>query len=480
MTRRRADPARRAGRAGALALAAALAGCAINPATRRVELSLVSEREEIALGEEADAQVVASAGEYEDAALGAYVRALGGALARASERPELPWTFRVVDAAEVNAFALPGGYIYATRGLLAHLLAEAELAAVLAHEVAHVSARHGVNQLSRAALAQRGVGVFRVLDPQMRHVGAIAQGTAGLALLRHSREQEAEADALALRYLRRAGLPPEAMARVLGLLVGLAAQQGGAAVPGWLQTHPHPEERLRAVEVALGGAPRELVIEPAFIGRLEGLWVGDDPRLGMIAGGTYYCPARGFQVEVPAGWAAVAERSSMVAADPDERVLMMAGFARGRELAAVEASFLENQRIRPGARWSGASADFPSRGGWFEFVGEGEALRGVVLFVQLEGEVLVLLAAGAPADFEARAAAIDGALRSLARIRDPAVLGVTPARLGVIQVGAAAPLRDLVPAEDVASVAALNRIAVDGVVAAGRPLKVIRRGGGPR
>lgn len=472
--------ARRAerGRLGALALALALGGCALNPATRRVELSLVSESDELTLGKEADAQVVAAAGVYEDMSLGAYVQGVGEAIARTSERPGLPWTFRVLDTPEVNAFALPGGYIYATRGLLAHLLAESELAAVFGHEVAHVSARHGVNQLSRTVLAQRGVGVFRVLDPNMRHVGAIAQGTAGLALLRHSREDEAEADRLALRYLRRAGQPPEAMARVLALLAGLAQQKDKGGAPEWLSTHPDPSARLAWVNGELGRSGDDVVIEPGFVARLEGLQVGEDPRHGMVVESTYYCPERGFQVTLPPGWKLAVDRTTMMGADPDEKALVIAGLARGKSLEEVEASFLGNQRIRPGRRWQGASPDYATRGGAFEFLGDDGVLAGLVVFAQLDGAVLVLLSAGAPADFAALSSAIDASFGTLAAIRDPAIRGVQPARLHVIEVQAATPLRELVPAAELGTTAAINRIAVDGVVTAGRPLKVIRRGGG--
>ncbi|MFN2570955.1 MAG: M48 family metalloprotease, partial [Gemmatimonadales bacterium] len=128
--------------ASLLVAGAVLAGCARNPATGKNELMLVSEAQEIQMGQQYDRQVVASIGLYPDPALQSYVQDLGTKLAATSERPSLPWTFRVVDDPSVNAFAVPGGHVYVTRGILAHITNEAQLATVMGHEIGHVTARH--------------------------------------------------------------------------------------------------------------------------------------------------------------------------------------------------------------------------------------------------------------------------------------------------------------------------------------------------
>ncbi|MEE8201044.1 MAG: M48 family metalloprotease, partial [Candidatus Acidoferrales bacterium] len=140
------------------ALALLPAGCAVNPATGERQLILISERREIEMGREADQQIVAVLGLYDDAELQSYLQDLGAEMAGLSERPNLPWTFRVVDDPVVNAFALPGGFIYITRGIMVHLSSEAQLASVVGHEIGHVTGRHSVEQISRSQFFQVGLG----------------------------------------------------------------------------------------------------------------------------------------------------------------------------------------------------------------------------------------------------------------------------------------------------------------------------------
>ena len=168
----------------------AIGSCATNPATGRRQLSLVSERQEITMGFQNDTGIVQQLGVYPDSGLQRYVRGLGEKLAAVSERPSLPWSFRVVDDPVVNAFAVPGGFIYVTRGLLAHMNSEAQLAAVLGHEIGHVTARHSVEQLSRAQLAQVGLGVGMVFSETVRQYGQVAGAGLGVLFLKFGRDDE--------------------------------------------------------------------------------------------------------------------------------------------------------------------------------------------------------------------------------------------------------------------------------------------------
>src|SRR5438093_2557951 len=148
-----------------LLVAGAALACATNPATGARQIMLVSESQEIAMGRDYDKQVAASIGLYADTALQRWIQQFGTRLAATSERPKLPWTFRVVDDPVVNAFALPGGYIYVTRGILAHLNSEAELAGVVGHEIGHVTARHPASQTSKQQLAPLGLAVASIASP---------------------------------------------------------------------------------------------------------------------------------------------------------------------------------------------------------------------------------------------------------------------------------------------------------------------------
>ena len=169
----------------------------MNPATGERQLTLIGEAQEIQMGREADQEISASLGLYADEAAQRYVSALGQELAAKSERPDLPWSFKVVDDPIVNAFALPGGFIYVTRGIMAHLSSEAELVAVLGHEIGHVTGRHSVERLSKAQLANVGLGVGMIVSPRFRQFGDLAQMGMGLLFLKYSRDDEREACATA-------------------------------------------------------------------------------------------------------------------------------------------------------------------------------------------------------------------------------------------------------------------------------------------
>src|SRR5256885_287468 len=182
--------------------------CAVNPATGSRQLMLISESQEIAMGRDYDREVTASIGLYPDSALQGWIQQFGARLAATSERPNLPWSFRVVDDPVVNAFALPGGFIYVTRGILAHLNSEAELAGVVGHEIGHVTARHSASQMTKQQLAQVGLAVGAIASPELGRYTGLASQALGVLFLKYSRDNESQADELGLRYLRRGRYDP--------------------------------------------------------------------------------------------------------------------------------------------------------------------------------------------------------------------------------------------------------------------------------
>src|SRR5919197_62071 len=179
-------------------------GCPLNPATGKNELMFVSEEQEVAMGQQADSQVIASIGLYPDPALQSYVQELGTKLAATSERPNLPWTFRVVDDPAVNAFAIPGGFVYVTRGILTHITNEAELATVMGHEIGHVTARHTAHEMSREQLANLGLVIGSIASSRIAQYAGLASQAMGVLFLKFSRDNEEQADELAVRYYSRA------------------------------------------------------------------------------------------------------------------------------------------------------------------------------------------------------------------------------------------------------------------------------------
>ncbi len=315
-----------------IALAATLvAACAVNPVSGTREFVLLSEAQEIELGRKNDPQIRREYGVYDDPRLGAYVQEVGERLARASHRPTLVYRFTVLDSADVNAFALPGGYIYITRGILAYLDSEAELAAVLGHEIGHVTARHAVRRYTAAVSAAI---IAQILAPQSS-AGQDLLNILGSALLAgYGREHELESDRLGAEYLARAGYDPAAMIKVIALLKDqeefekARAQEEGReprVYHGVFASHPSADRRLQEV---VAEAQRLRAPGPARVAReeylrhLEGLVFGDSAREGVRVANRFYHRDMNLAVTFPAGWRLENRREAVLAHPRDRSALL--------------------------------------------------------------------------------------------------------------------------------------------------------------
>ncbi len=300
----------------------ATAGCSMNPATGQRQLVMMGEAQEIGMGREADQQIVASYGLYPEEQWQEYIQALGGDLAAQSERPNLPWTFRVLDDPIVNAFALPGGYIYITRGILAHFNSEAELASVIGHEIGHVTGRHGVERMSKAQLANLGLGVAVIASEEFRPYAGLAQQSMGLLFLKFSRDDEREADRLGLRYMTRGDFQADEMPKVFQTLDRVSVAAGAGRLPSWLATHPNPQDRALRIQQELAQLDEESrngsINRELYVQRLGGLTFGADPRQGYVVGEKFYHPTMKFQMKFPEGWVIQNQTQAVVALAPSK------------------------------------------------------------------------------------------------------------------------------------------------------------------
>ncbi len=331
----------------AAALTLSSAGCSVNPATGRQSFTaFMSPAEEIRIGRELHPKVLEEfGGTYHDAAVNAYVNHVGQTLAGHSELAHLNFTFTVLNSDVVNAFAVPGGYVYVTRALVALAGNEAELAGVLAHEIGHVTARHTAERYSQAMLAGLLAGI-----------GGAAVGHAGLAnvlesgaavyLQGFSRDQEYESDLLGVRYLMRAGYENRAMASFLGKLQAhsrlearLSGRPEAADAFNIMSTHPRTADRVeRAMQAALArGRPaaRPRLGAETFLNQIDGMFVGGDPRNGIIKGRRFIHPRLRFRFEVPEGFRLINGQDKVGAIGPKgARIIFDLARPRGRVRAA--------------------------------------------------------------------------------------------------------------------------------------------------
>jgi predicted Zn-dependent protease len=297
-------------------------GCATNPATGRRQVILMSEAEEVQLGKQSDAEVRKQMGLYEDAELQQYVRSVGDRLARAAHRPALPWSFAVVDEPAVNAFALPGGYIYLTRGIMPFLRDEAELAAVMGHEIGHVDARHQAAAYSRQTLAGGGLAILGILVPETQPLQGVASVAFGLMFLKHGREDELEADRLGVGYSAASGWDPQGMTGLLGTLARLDEASGSRrGVPNWALTHPPAADRVTKVEEAVTTSKTSsstATNKSQFERALDGVVFGDSREKGIVRGNDFLHPVLGFALRFPQGWDIVNTNEQVVARENEE------------------------------------------------------------------------------------------------------------------------------------------------------------------
>jgi predicted Zn-dependent protease len=299
--------------AGVIGCVLALGGCATNPVTGGKDVVTISEAQEIEIGRKAHPQILQQYGRYEDEALQQYVNTIGQRIAVKSHRPKLQYTFTVLDSDEVNAFALPGGYVYITRGIMAYLNSEAELTAVLGHEVGHVTARHAVRQQTGATAAGVGATLVGILTGS----GDLANvaNMAGQALISgYGRDMELEADQLGAEYLSRVGYEPEAMIDVVRLLknqemleVQMARQENRQprVYHGVFSSHPDNDTRLKEVVRSVKKYSSDVVApdnRDAYLGHIDGLPLGSSPRAGYRARVAFLPRRHGHHGAFPTGW----------------------------------------------------------------------------------------------------------------------------------------------------------------------------------
>jgi predicted Zn-dependent protease len=303
-----------------------LAACSTNPATGRREFNIVSEQQEIAIGRQSHQQIIQQFGVYDEKPeLNRLVEQIGRNIAATSERPNLPWHFTVLDTPMVNAMAVPGGYIYVTRGMLERINSEDELAGVIGHEIAHVTARHSAQQISRQQLAQFGMVLGAVIaGPEvLQQYGQIAQLGLGLLFQRYSRAQETQADLLGTGYMAEARFNPIGAERMLMTLQRLD-KNPASGIDRYFLSHPDPAKRVRDVRqkvTELSGMVSagqfDAPDRTGYLRMLDGVITANSTERLVIRGDTIYDRDHGLVITTPRGWVASADPGVLFAMTPE-------------------------------------------------------------------------------------------------------------------------------------------------------------------
>lgn len=413
------------------------AGCAVNPVTGRRQLALITEAQEIQIGQQSSQEIAQQLGLVENEALQQYVQQVGARLAAESERPNLPWTFRVVDDPTPNAFALPGGFIFMTRGMMDLMDSEAELAAVLGHEIGHVTARHSVTQISRGQLAQLGLGLGSILFPSAaQSFGGLAQTGMQLLFLSYGRDAERQADELGFRYALREGFEVREMDDIFATLMRIGEASGRSEIPAWLASHPAEPERIRAAQAradTVTSGPLQLGREE-YLARIDGLVYGDDPRQGFFRGGVFLHPELRFRIDFPQGWRTQNLPQAVNALAPQQDAVLQLTLAQGANADDAARRFFYQQGMNAGQVNRQNVNGNPAVVGYFQAQTQQGVISGMGAFIEHGGRTYQVVAYAPAQRFRNYEYAFRQVIGSFDQVDDPSVLNVRPNRVDVVRI----------------------------------------------
>jgi predicted Zn-dependent protease len=486
-----------ASRVAALAvLAVSLSACGtsnVNYVTGETQRGAYTWAQERQIGAESDQQIVAQFGIYDDPALAAYVEGIAqntlqtsaySATTTPAEIRSTPFTFRVLDSPVVNAFALPGGYVYLTRGLLAYLNNEAQLSVVLGHEIGHVLARHGSQQAQRAQLGQFGVLGAAVLGGVLGG-GRVAEGIAQygsqgaqLLLLNYGRDAEREADQAGVAYAGFAGYDATEAAGFFRSLQRLGAESG-SSLPNFLSTHPDPGERAQTiVQLAAQGQNGTNVDAPEYLRRIDGIVLGEDPRQGFSEGSTFYHPELRFRFDFPNGWQVQNSPQAVQISSPNRDAAIQMTLVQQTSAQAAAQALATQQGVQSsGARSTTINGNRAATVDGTATTQQG-ALQFTATFIEYGGSVYQILGLAPQASFSQNERAFRQTAQSFARLTEARYLNRQPTRLNVTTTSRGASIQSLISgrtlpggitAEDVAI---MNEVSLTESLPAGRSVKL--------
>ncbi len=445
----------------------------------------MSEAQEIQMGKEADPEIIKQFGLYEDSSIQRYINQMGQQMAAISHRPNIEYHFRVINSEVVNAFAVPGGYVYFTRGIMAYLNNEAQFAGVLGHEIGHITARHTVKQQRNQVLAQVGLIAGMIISPELARFGELASQGLGLLLLKYGRDAERQSDELGVEYSAKIGYDPQYMADFFQTLERQSAQSGSEELPPFLSTHPSPEERYNTVKKLAAEEKQKLnltnpkVNHNQYLAMIDGLIYGEDPKEGFLENGVFYHPPLKFQFSIPSNWAYQNSPQQVQLASRDGKAMMIFTLAQGNTLDEAANNMLQQFKLtlvnssRTTVNGLNAIAMVADQ------VQQQGTLRTLSYLIQYEGNIYMMIGVSALADFNAYNSTWTASMQSFRALTDPAKLNKKPERIRVRTITNGSTLQQVlknygVPDKRLEELAILNGMKLTDNVPSGTQIKLIQ------
>lgn len=464
--------------------------CAVNPVTGKKQFMLMSEKQEIALGLQYDPQVIATFGLYPNEKLNSYVQAQGSQMGLISHRSKLAYHVKVLDSPVINAFAVPGGYIYLTRGILAQLNSEAELAGVIGHEMGHITARHSASQQSKQTLGQIALIGGMIASEKFAEYAQYAQQGMELLFLKFSRDDERQADNLGVEYSSKIGYDAHQMAEFFKVLYKMSMEENQGGVPTFLSTHPDPGDRYNSVNAAatrwqqkLDSANTKINAE-GYLSLINGMIYGPDPRQGYTEGNIFYHPELKFKFAYPAGWQFENSPMQVAMAPADGKAMVLFTVSPEKTLKAAADTAVSGYGLTVTDSKSGTVNGMPALAVRSKQVSTDQSTgvqkTNLLLsyYINYENLIYVFHGVTAEADFQTYSASFESTMESFAKLSDAAKINVKPKRIIVKTILKDGTLNDAfvlfgVKQPQMADLALLNNMELTDRVKVGKQVKIV-------
>lgn len=450
----------------------------------------MSEEQEIQMGKETDPQVIAQFGLYDDKEIQQYINRIGQQMVQVSHRKNIKYEFKVINAEFINAFALPGGYVYFTRGIMAHFNNEAEFAGVLGHEIGHITARHSVAQQRNQLFGQLGLIAGLIIAPDLAPFAESATQGLQLLFLKFSRDAERQSDQLGVEYSSRLGYDAKEMA---GFFNTLSRKEGEARLPEFLSTHPDPGNRNKTVTKLAADWQTELKLtnpktnREAYLKMIDGMIYGQDPKEGFVENNSFYHPDLRLQFPVPQGWNYQNSPQSFQMAPQDGSALMMLSLSRSQNLQQASSAAMQQYGLTPVESKETSVNGLPAlvvvadqqQQQQQQQTQQQSPIRTISYFILYGGRIYHFIGAAQANRFNNHLETFINTMQNFRQLTDQAIINRKPQRIRVVNASGAT-LRDAlrnrnVPDHLMEEHAVLNGMMLNNKLSAGTLIKVITR-----
>lgn len=464
--------------------------CAVNPVTGKKQIMFMSTAQEVQLGAEYDPKVIATFGEYKNDKLLQFIQTQADIMGKISHRPELKYHIKILDSPVVNAFAVPGGYIYFTRGILAQFNNEAELIGVLGHEMGHITARHSVSQQSKQQLGQLLLIGGMIASERFASFAEHAMEGMQLLFLKFSRDDEREADQLGVAYSSKIGYDASKMADFFQVLEKMSLASGHNGVPTFLSTHPDPGDRYNSVKMQAKAWQDSLkrsdwkVNGDNYLAMIDGIVYGEDPRQGYIEGNTFYHPELKFKFSFPQGWQIENQPAQVNMAPTDGKALMIFSPASGTTLDEAAQTTLNQLKLKADSSRNTTINGMPAIITLAKQVNNdqsGNQKQNIIImsvFIKYDAAIYSFHGVTSEADYNSFNSAFESTMLNFSKLTDTSKLQKKPDKILIKKVQRTGTLADAfkyygVSQNKMEELALLNDLSLTDRVMAGKSIKII-------